>query len=71
MKTLIGANAPDVSLQMEVRRGNPRQPYAIKTILGWSLLGNAAKRGKRDKGGREYHINGNARPNSKRNFGDR
>ena len=31
---LIGANAPDVFLQLEVRRGNLSQPYAIRTILG-------------------------------------
>ena len=30
---LIGAIAPDVFFHLEVRRGNPRQPYAIKTIL--------------------------------------
>ena len=41
---LIGANAPDVFLQLEVRKGNPSQPYAIKTILGWSLLGNTTER---------------------------
>ena len=54
---LIGANAPDIFLQLEVRRGNPTQPYAIKTILGWSLLGNTTEREKPQKDGREYHIN--------------
>ena len=54
---LIGANAPDIILQLEVRRGNPTQPYAIKTILGWSLLGNTTEREMPQKGGREYHIN--------------
>ena len=54
---LIGANAPEVFLQLEVRKGNPSQPYAIKTILGWSLLGNNTKNEKPQKGGREYHIN--------------
>ena len=24
---------------MEERRGNPKYPYALKTILGWSLIG--------------------------------
>ena len=54
---LIGANAPDVFLQLELRRGNPSQPYAIKTILGWSLLGNNTEREKPQKGGREYRVN--------------
>ena len=53
---LIGANAPDVFLQLEVRRANPSQLYAIKTTLGWSLLGNTAEGKKPEKGGREYHI---------------
>ena len=43
---LIGANARNKFLQLEVRRGNPRKPYAFKTILGWSLLSNTTKREK-------------------------
>ena len=54
---LIGANAPEVFLQLEVRRSNPSQPYAIKTILGWSLLGNTTEKEKPQEGRREYHIN--------------
>ena len=57
MTILIGANTPVVFLQLEVRRGNPSQPYAIKTILGCSLLGNTTKRKKPQRSGREYHIN--------------
>ena len=54
---LIGANAPDVFLPLEeVRRGNPSQPKAIKTILGRFLLGNTTEREKSQKDGREYHI---------------
>lgn len=48
---LIGANGPDVFLQLEVRRGNPNQPYAIKAMqLGWSLQGNTTEREKPQKG---------------------
>ena len=57
MTILIGANALDVFLQLEVRRGNPSQPYAIKTILGWSLLGNTNERERQQKDQRKYHIN--------------
>ena len=49
MTTIIAANTPDIFLQLEVRRDNPSQPYAIKTILGWSLLGNTTKRKKATK----------------------
>ena len=37
---LIGTNAPEVFIQSEVRNGLPNEPYAIKTALRWSLLGN-------------------------------
>ena len=50
---LIWANAPDIFLQLELRRGNPSQPYANKTILRWPHLGNTTKREKPQKGGRE------------------
>ena len=49
MTIIIAANTPDIFLQLEVRRDNPSQPYAIKTILGWSLLGNTTKRKKPQK----------------------
>ena len=40
---LIGANAPDAFLQVDLRKGQPNEPYALKTMLGWSLLGNITK----------------------------
>ena len=57
LTVLIGANAPDVFLQLQVKRSSPSQPYAVKIILGWSLLGNTTKRERRQKDQREYHIN--------------
>ena len=56
---LIGAyiQAVTIFLQLEVRRGNPRQPYAIKITLGWPLLGNTTERERPQKDRREYHIN--------------
>ena len=54
---LTGTNPLEVFLQLKVRKGNPSQTYATKTILGWSLLGNTTERGKPQKVGREYHIN--------------
>ena len=37
---LIGTNVPEAFIQSEVRNGLPNEPYAIKTALRWSLLGN-------------------------------
>ena len=50
-------NAPDAFLQLEVRRGNPSQPYAIKTMLAWSLLVNNTERERTQEYRREYLIN--------------
>ena len=57
MTILLGANAPDVFLQLEIRRGNLSQPYAIRTILGYSLLGNTTEKERPQKNPREYHMN--------------
>ena len=40
---LIGTNVPEAFIQSEVRNGLPNEPYAIKTALRWSLLGNINK----------------------------
>ncbi|XP_074641172.1 uncharacterized protein LOC141898924 [Tubulanus polymorphus] len=40
VKILIGANVPQVHVQLEVREGSSQQPAAIKTRLGWCLFGN-------------------------------
>ena len=52
-----GANNSDVFLQLKLRRGKPSQPYAVKAILGWFLLGKITKTEKPQKGGEEYHKN--------------
>jgi hypothetical protein len=36
---LIGQDVPDVMIPQEIRKGNPGDPYAIRTILGWTLNG--------------------------------
>ncbi|VDP46810.1 unnamed protein product, partial [Echinostoma caproni] len=38
---LIGTNTPEAHWVQDQRIGNSRQPYALKTILGWVLLGPA------------------------------
>ena len=36
---LIGANIPSIHFPIEVRRGDSTQPFAIKTLFGWTLFG--------------------------------
>ena len=35
---LIGANAPEAQVHEEFRRGGS-EPYAVRTVLGWAVLG--------------------------------
>ena len=41
---LIGVNAPEVFWVQDERRGKIGEPYAVKTILGLSLLGPTARK---------------------------
>ena len=36
---LIGANVPEVQVHEESRVGTTGEPYAVRTILGWAILG--------------------------------
>jgi hypothetical protein len=36
---LIGANVPTVQVHLETRIGGENEPYAVRTILGWSVFG--------------------------------
>lgn len=36
---LIGNDAPEVFWVLEERRGRKKEPYAVKSILGWTLVG--------------------------------
>ena len=38
---LIGANAPDAILPVEIRRNKPGSPIAVRTGLGWTIFGVA------------------------------
>ncbi|KAJ8031990.1 hypothetical protein HOLleu_25384 [Holothuria leucospilota] len=40
---LIGQNSPEALMPIEVKKGNPGQPYAVKTILGWTVNGPLSK----------------------------
>ena len=36
---LIGANVPEAQVHKEFRRGGSGEPYAVRTVLGWAMLG--------------------------------
>ena len=36
---LIGANVPEAQVHEECRKGKAGEPYAVRTILGWAVLG--------------------------------
>ena len=51
---IIGTNVPDAFWVLKERRGNKGEPYAIRTPLGWTLMGPMDK----NVGG-EFHLNVN------------
>ena len=36
---LIGANVPEAQVHEECRRGRSGEQYAVRTVLGWAVLG--------------------------------
>ena len=36
---LIGANVPEAQVHEECRRRGSGEPYAVRTVLGWAVLG--------------------------------
>ena len=36
---LVGANVPEVQIDEECRKGKSGEPYAVRTVLGWAVLG--------------------------------
>ena len=54
---LIGTNVPEAFIQSEVRNGLPNEPYAIKTALRWSLLGNITNKNESNNKNSKFPIN--------------
>ncbi|PIK43536.1 hypothetical protein BSL78_19599 [Apostichopus japonicus] len=44
IKLLIGCDTPEAFWVLEERRGRRKEPYAIRTPLGWTLMGPTSKR---------------------------
>ncbi|XP_015760861.1 PREDICTED: uncharacterized protein LOC107340022 [Acropora digitifera] len=47
---LLGINIQEVFIPLDVRRGKPNDPIAIKSCLGWSILGSASNVQSRSQG---------------------
>ena len=50
---LIGVDVPELFWTLDERRGCQGQPYAIKTVLGWSMIGASAV----NKSKKNCHVN--------------
>ena len=55
--TLIAANAPEALIQSKVRKSLPNERYAVKTALGWSLLGNITSKNETNNANSKLSIN--------------
>ena len=53
---LIGTNNTDLLLQRDVRQGETNEPLAIKTCLGWMLMGVYSNSSNREKAKSYNHI---------------
>jgi len=43
ISVLIGTNVQEAFIPLEVKVGNPNEPIAIKSCLGWSVLGRSCQ----------------------------
>ena len=55
IEILIGTNNADLLLHTDFRKGSPNEPIAVKTCLGWVLIGNCSL-GENDTKGSCNHI---------------
>ena len=53
---LIGRNNADLFLQRDFRQGEINEPLAIKTCLGWMLMGIYANSSNREKTKSCHHV---------------
>ena len=50
---LIGANVPEAFWNLGDRRGKKKEPYAVKTPLGWTLIGPVGRQSEHSS----FHVN--------------
>ncbi|XP_064619558.1 uncharacterized protein LOC135482999 [Lineus longissimus] len=63
---LIGANVPEVQVHLESRLGKAGEPFAVRTLLGWSVFGPISPAGSDSKQKVNAHFMkyGETRPES-------
>ena len=49
VSVLIGTNVQEAFIPLEVKKGEPNEPFAIRSCLGWSILGGSTKCSKKDQ----------------------
>ena len=47
VSVLIGTNVQEAFIPLEVKKGEPNEPFAIRSCLGWSILGGSVECGKK------------------------
>ena len=49
VSVLIGTDVQEAFIPLEVKKGEPNEPFAIRSCLGWSILGGSIKCNKKDQ----------------------
>ena len=49
VSVLIGTNVQEAFIPLEVTKGEPNEPFLIRSCLGWSILGGSIKCIKKDQ----------------------
>ena len=47
VSVLIGTNVQEAFIPLEVKKGEPNDPFVIRSCLGWNILGESVKCSKR------------------------
>ena len=47
VSVLIGTNVQEAFIPLEVKKGEPNEPFTIRSCLGWSILGGSVECGKK------------------------
>ena len=53
VSVLIGTNVQEAFIPLEEKKGEPNEPFAIRSRLGWSILGGSVKCSKKN----EFNLN--------------
>jgi hypothetical protein len=56
VELLVGSDTPDAFWVEEQRRGKGGEPYAIRTMLGWSIIGPTGNRRSLDHGSINFQL---------------